>query len=259
MTVRRRLIASLTGVALASAALHAQWIRYPTPGIPRLSDGKPNLSASAPRTADGKPDISGLWRAAVNYVPDITRGAQPGAVVPLPWADARHNERLASFSRDDPSASCIPGGIPRANLVTAAYPFRIIVVPDRVVMLYEAIHFWREVFTDGRPLPKDMSPTWSGYSIGRWDGDEMVIETAGFNDKGWLDNGGHPSTSRLRVTERFRRVDFGHMELTMTIDDPGAYPKPWNVQLPFTFQADSDLLEYVCNENNRYFEILPKK
>lgn len=106
-------------------------------------------------------------------------------------------------------------------------------------MLYEAIHFWREVFTDGRSLPKDMSPTWTGYSIGRWEGDELVVETAGFNDRGWLDNGGHPNTSRLRVTERFRRIDFGHMELVMTIDDPGASAKPWMVKLPFTFQADN--------------------
>jgi hypothetical protein len=251
-------MAVVIGVML-SASLDAQWIRYPTPGIPRLPDGKPNLSAPAPRTAEGKPDISGLWRAGVNYVPDLTRGAEPGSVVPLPWAETLFRERQANSSRDDPSASCIPGGIPRSNLVTASYPFRIVVAPGRVVMLYEAIHFWREVFTDGRSLPQDMSPTWTGYSIGRWEGDELVIETAGFNDRGWLDNGGHPNTSRLRVTERFRRIDFGHMDLVMTIDDPGAYAKPWSVKLPFTFQADNDLLEYVCNENNRYFEILPKK
>jgi hypothetical protein len=257
----RRLTATagLTIALSLSAALDAQWLKYPTPGIPRLPDGRANLSAPAPRTPDGKPDLSGLWRASVNYISDLTRGAKPGDVVMLPATEALVRERRENFSRDDPSASCIPGGVPRSDLVSSAYPMRVVTAAGRVIILYEAIHGWREIFTDGRTHPPDMNPTWNGYSIGRWMGDDFVVETAGFNDKGWLDNAGHPNTARLRVTERFRRKDFGHMDIDITIDDPGAYAKPWTVTLPLLYQADTELLEYICNENNRYFEIVPKK
>jgi hypothetical protein len=153
----------------------------------------------------------------------------------------------------------VPGGVPRSTLVSAAYPMRIVTAPGRVVLLYEAIQSWREIFTDGRGLPPQMNPTWMGYSIGRWESDVFVATTAGFNNLGWLDNAGHPNTDRLRVTERFRRIDFGHLEIAITIDDPGAYAKPWTVTLPLTYQADTELLEYICSENNRYFEIVPKK
>jgi hypothetical protein len=259
MTARQYVLAASIVLGLSSASIHAQWLKYPTPGIPRLPDGRANLAAPAPRTADGKPDISGLWRASVNYILDLTRAAKPGDVVMLPETEALVKYRRETFSRDDPSASCIPGGVPRSNLVSAAYPMRIVTAPGRVVILYEAIHGWREIFTDGRTHPPDMNPTWMGYSVGRWVGDDLVVETAGFNDKGWLDNTGHPNTSRLRVTERFRRKDFGHMDIEITIDDRGAYAKPWTVTLPLLFQADTELLEYICNENNRYFEIVPKK
>lgn len=193
---RPAVMAGAAVLLLLSAALDAQWLKYPTPGIPRLPDGRANLSAPTPRTADGKPDISGLWRASVNYISDLTRGAKPGDVVMLPATEALVRERRANFSRDDPSASCIPGGVRRSDLVSTAYPMRIVTAPGRVVVLYEAIHGWREIFTDGRPHPPDMNPTWMGYSIGRWMGDDFVVETAGFNDKGWLDNAGHPNTAR---------------------------------------------------------------
>ena len=245
-------------LAYASAGVDAQWLKHPTPGIPRFPDGRPNLSAPAPRTADGKPDVSGLWRAAVNYISNLPRGARPGEVVMLRWAEALVRERRENFSRDDPSAKCIPGGVPRSTLVSAAYPMRIVTAPGRVVILYEAIQSWREVFTDGRDLPKTMNPTWMGYSIGRWEGDDLVVTTAGFNNQGWLDNAGHPNTDRLRVTERFRRKTFGSMDVVITIDDPGAYENPWSVTLPLAFQPDTELLEYICSENNRYFEIVPK-
>ena len=245
-------------VALAPIIVDAQWLNYPTPGIPRLPDGKPNLSAPAPRAADGKPDLSGLWRASANYIIDLTRAATEPVGL-LPWAEELYKRRQANSSRDDPSARCVPGGVPRSDLVSAAYPMRIVTAPGRVVVLYEAIQSWREIFTDGRGLPKVMNPTWMGYSIGRWQGDEFVVETAGFNDQGWLDNGGHPNTERLRVTERFRRRDFGHMDIEITIDDPGAYVKPWTVTLPLALQADTELLEYICSENNRYFDIIPKR
>jgi hypothetical protein len=127
-----------------------------------------------------------------------------------------------------------------------------------VVILYEAIHSYRQIFTDGRPLPEDPNPTWFGYSTGRWEGNAFVVETVGFKDGGWLDNAGRPATDALRVTERFVRKDFGHMDIQITIDDPKAYTKPWTMTLPLTLQPDDELIEYICNENNRYFEIIPK-
>ena len=163
----------------------------------------------------------------------------------------RWNENHDTNSKDDPTANCIVGGVPRSDLVP--YPFKILQVPGMVVILYEAVHSYRQIFTDGRELPKDPNPTWFGYSIGRWDGDMFVVETSGFNDKGWLDNAGRPATELLHVTERFRRKDFGHMDIEITIDDPKAYTKPWTVTLPLTFRADDELIEYICNENNKYF------
>ena len=248
----------LTAIAIGSSLTQAQWLKYPTPGIPRLPDGTANLNAPAPRSASGKPDLSGLWRGTRNLINDISAATQPGELVMLPTAQALLKERIANSQRDDPSAGCVPGGVPRTTFVGSFYPFRTVSTPDRLVILYEAIHTWREIFADGRALPADMNPTWMGYSVGRWDGDEFVVSTAGFNNRGWLDNLGHPATERLRVTERFIRRDFGHMDVRMTVDDPGAYVKPFTVTLPLLFQADQDLLEYVCNENNRYFQILPR-
>jgi hypothetical protein len=258
--MRRRPIALLTVtlIALSPFVVDGQWLRHPTPGIPRLPDGRANLSAPAPRTPDGKPDLSGLWRASVNYISDLTRGAKAGEVALLPAAEALVKRRRENFSRDDPSAKCVPGGVPRSTLVSAAYPLRIVTAAGRVVILYEAIQSWCEIHTDGRDLPPQMNPTWMGYSIGRWEGDAFVVTKAGFNDLGWLDNGGLPNTERLRVTERFRRLDFGHLEIEMTIDDPGVFRRPWTVTLPLTYQPDTELLEYICSENNRYFEIIPK-
>ena len=248
----------LTAIAIGSSLTQAQWLKYPTPGIPRLPDGTANLNAPAPRSASGKPDLSGLWRGTRNLINDISAATQPGELVMLPTAQALLKERIANSQRDDPSAGCIPGGVPRTTFVGSSYPFRTVSTPDRLVILYEAIHTWRGIFADGRALPADMNPTWMGYLVGRWDGDEFVVSTAGFNNRGWLDNLGHPATERLRVTERFIRRDFGHMDVRMTVDDPGAYAKPFTVTLPLLFQADQDLLEYVCNENNRYFQILPR-
>jgi hypothetical protein len=239
-----------------TASPAAQWFNYPTAGIPRTPDGKPNLSAPVPRTADGKPELSGLWKPTPGYVANIARDLKPGEVPYQPWAETLYNHRRATNSRDDPTASCIVGGVPRSDLV--GYPFKVLQVPGMVVMLYEAVHSYRQIFTDGRELPKNPNPTWFGYSIARWDGDTFVVQTAGFNDKGWLDNAGRPATELLRVTERFRRKDFGHMDIEITIDDPKAYTKPWTVTQPLTYQPDDELLEYICNENNKYFEVVPK-
>jgi hypothetical protein len=228
-----------------------QWLKYPTPGIPRTPDGKPNLSAPAPKTADGKPDISGLWQPGAGYVGNIAKDLKPEDVPYQPWAEALYKRRRETNSKDDPTAQCIVGGVPRSDLVP--YPFKILQLPNEVVILYEAVHSYRQIFTDGRPFPEDPTPTWFGYSVGHWEGNDFVVETTGFNDKGWLDNFGKPATEALKVTERFRRKDFGHMDIHITIDDPKAYTKPWSVTLPLTFAADSELLEYICNENNKYF------
>jgi hypothetical protein len=244
-------------VCLMTATLSAQWLSHPTPGVPRTADGKPNLTAPAPRTPSGTPDLSGLWQPAAILIGDIATNLKPGSVPYQPWAEELYKKRRADNGRDDPTANCIVGGVPRSDLVP--YPFKILQSPGLVVVLYEAVHSYRQIFSDGRPLPADMNPSWFGYSVGRWDKDTFVVETAGFNDKGWLDNFGKPATDRLRVTERFTRKDFGHMEIVITIDDPGAYTKPWDVTLPLILRPDTELLEYICNENNKYFEIIPKR
>jgi len=259
MNARRITIAAalmmIVMLMMMTASASAQWLNYPTAGIARTPDGKPNLSAPIPRTPDGKPELSGLWRPVGGYVGNIARDLKED--VPFqPWAEALFKHRRATYSKDDPTARCVVGGVPRSNLV--GYPFKILQVPGMVVVLYEAVHSYRQIFTDGRELPKDPNPAWFGYSVGRWDGDEFVVETAGFNDHGWLDNGGRPSTDRLRVTERFRRKDFGNMEIQITIDDPKAYTKPWSMTLPLAFQPDTELLEYICNENNKYFDLIGK-
>jgi len=242
---------------LACAPAHAQWLNHKTAGIPRTPDGKPNLSAPAPRTAEGKPDIAGLWEPAGIYVGNIAKDLKPGEVPYQPWAEALYKQRRATLSKDDPTGHCIPGGVPRSDAVP--YPFKIYNIPGVMLILYEAVHSYRQIFTDGRELPKDPNPTWMGYSIGHWDGDAMVVETSGFNDHGWLDNDGRPATDALHVTERFRRKDFGHMEIQITIDDAKAYTKPWSVTLPYNLLPDTELLEYVCNENNKDIEHLVGK
>ena len=257
-TVKRLTLAALAFVIAGVVRTSGQWLDHPTANIPRLPDGRPNLSAPAPRLPDGRIDISGLWVATAEpYVLNSSTsrdraesGLEPGRVPFKPWAEALFRKRLEADGRDDPSAHCITGGVPRVSVIP--YPFRILTVPGRVVVLYEIYQVWREIFTDGRELPKDPNPTWMGYSIGRWDGNAFVVRSTGFNGKAWLDPEGRPSTTAMEVIERFRRKDFGHMDLDVTIDDPKAYDEPWTVRVPLTFYADTELLEYVCNENNRY-------
>ena len=164
----------------------------------------------------------------------------PGSVPFQPWAEALYNQRRATLSKDDPTGWCVPGGVPRSNAVP--YPFKIVHTPVMTVILYEAVQSYRQIFTDGRALPKDPNPAWLGYSIGRWEKDAFVVESAGFNDNVWLDNFGHPATEQLKVTERFVRKDFGNMDIEVTIDDPKAYTKPWKVVMPLRYVADADLI-----------------
>jgi hypothetical protein len=254
-TAFRIIVAAGLAVVMA-ASVSAQWIKYPTAGIPRTSDGKPDLSAPVPRSADGKPVLAGLWRPSPGIVGDITRGLRGGSIPYQPWAEKLFRSRLANDSRDDPTARCVVGGVPRSNFV--GYPFKILQVPGMVVILYEAVHSYRQIFSDGRELPRDPNPAWFGYSVGRWDGDAFVVNTAGFNDDVWLDNVGRPATGQLRVTERFIRRNFGRMDIEVTIDDPKAYTKPWTVTQSLALQPDTELLEYICDENNKYFQIIPK-
>ena len=254
MHARRILIAATMAALMMTGSVAAQWLTHPTAGIPRLPDGKANLAAPVPKHASGKPVLAGLWRPSPGMVGDIARNLKPGEVPFQPWAETLFKERRANSSKDDPTANCIVGGVPRSDLV--GYPFKILEVPGMMVILYEAVHSYRQIFTDGRAFPADMNPSWFGYSVGHWEGDVLVVETRGFNDKGWLDNGGKPATDQLKVTERFIRKDFGNMDIEITIDDPKAYTKPWTVTQPLAFQADTELLEYICNENNRYFDLV---
>ena len=167
-----------------------------------------------------------------------------------PWAEKTFAERRATNLRDDPEARCMPQGVPKAS--TLPYPFELINAPGKLVMLYEMYSLRREIFTDGRGLPKEiLSPTWMGYSVGHWEGDDFVVDTTGFNDQVWnVDMAGHPHSDKLHVFERFHRVDYGHMDIAVTIDDPGAYTKPWVMPvMRYTNLPDTDLLEFVCEKN----------
>ncbi len=234
---------------LASAPAGAQWLQFPTPGVPRLPDGKPNLTAPAPRLPNGNPDLSGIWETTPGYTGNIAKDLKPGEVSFQPWAAALYKHRQDTLSRDDPQARCVLSGVPRENVVP--YPFKILNSNGEIVILYEALHSYRQIFMDGRPLPKDPNPTWMGYSIGHWEDDTLVIESSGFVDNNWLDNNGHPGTEALHLTERLHRRDFGHIDFKMTIDDPKAYTKPWVVNLVFNLNPSTELIEYVCDENEK--------
>jgi hypothetical protein len=225
----------------------AQWLSLPLPGTPRTADGKPNVNAPTPHMADGKPDLSGIWRAdTMRYNADL---APVGTEVPmLPWAAELYKHRVDTKGYDRPMTSCMPHGVPDAMTVLN---FKILQMPGVMVVLFEEFHKYRQIHTDGRQLPVDPDPAWYGYSVGRWEGETFVVETAGFKEGSWLDNDGHPHTEALRITERFRRINFGRMDLDVTIDDAKTYSRPWKSDtIHFLLQPDTELLEHLC-ENNR--------
>jgi len=248
----------------------AQWLNYPDTRIPRTKDGKPNLSAPAPRL-NGKPDVSGLWQTERQPASEYNRilpgftdiqpdthdvtpnvinvfwGMKPEEEPLRPEGAALLKHRLQN-SREYPHTQCLPGSIPLALLV---FTFKMIQTPQEIVQLSETADPPRQIHTDGRPLPKDPDPTWMGYSVGRWEGDTLVVETAGLNDKAWLDAFGHPRSESMRITERYRRRDFGHMDLEITFNDPKYYTRTFTLKLALKLMPDSDMLEYVCNENER--------
>jgi hypothetical protein len=234
----------------------AQWLSIPLPGTPRTPDGKPNLNAATSRTSDGKPDLSGIWRADSPRWNENLAPAGTDAPM-LPGAAELYKHRVATQGWDRPMTYCMPHGVPDAMTV-AGLPFKILQMPSVTVLLFEEFHNYRQIHTDGRKLPVDPNPAWYGYSVGRWEGDTFVVETSGFKEGSWLDNNGHPHTDALRTTERFRRANFGHMELDVTIDDPKAYSRPWKSEtIRFTLQPDTELLEHLC-ENNRDLPVLER-
>ena len=227
--------------------LSAQWSERRTPGIPRTADGKPNLSAPAPRTADGKPDLAGLWQM---FSPDTAVGnislRKPGDLKPAdiqPWVQAVLQQRAENFGIENPHYKCLPDG---PNYSVGQGFKRILQTPTMIVILQEDLTY-RQFYMDGRALEADPEPSWMGYSVGHWEGDTLVVESNGFNDRTWLIQG-YPHTEALRVTERFRRTDFGHLEIAVTFDDPKAYNKPWSLSVSAQLAPDTELMEAVCNE-----------
>lgn len=248
-------------------ALFAQWLDYPTAGVPRTADGKPNLSAPAPRTTDGKPDLSGMW----GWETPVPCGAHcsdidiqhigreflniayrlKGGLPYQPWAAQLVQKRKLDNAAGDPNVRCMPRGALR--IWTDDYYKRIIQTAGRLVILTERNMQYRQIFTDGRPLPVDPNPTWNGYSTAKWEGDTLVVQSIGFRDDLWLDSAGNPLTNAAKVTERIRRPNYGTLEIEITVDDSKAYTAPWTVKLTQPLVLDSELLDYYCLENEKDF------
>lgn len=261
--MRGRLVSICIGLTISMAdPAAAQWLNYPTPGIPRTADGKPDFTAAPPRMPDGKPDFSGMWRVE-NLLPcdDVRRmctdlpistqfgnlgaGLQSGAPY-QPWAEERIKSKGIA---DDPYTRCLTPGGPRMHLLPTMKKF--VQTPTLLLLLNEFNISFRQVFLDGRPLPVDPNPTWNGYSVGRWDGDALVIDSIGFRDDQWLDAAGSPLTNAGRVTERFNRPDYGHLTIDVTIDDPKAYTRPWTTSIRLLAVPDTEMLDAQCLENEK--------
>ena len=261
-------------VAAIAPSVWAQWPPYPTAGVPKTPDGKSDLTAPAPRTSDGKPDLSGMWlrgdgqlgpagggtlRApapSFSIGPPVTTFRDVGANfkegLPLqPWAADLVKARRAENSKDNPDAHCLPMGLMQFH--NHGQPRKIVQTPGLVIIMYEANYGLRQILMDGRTLPnKDAQPWWYGYSTGKWDGDTLVVETSGFRDSGWLDIIGNPLTDAAKLTERFRRPNYGTLEIDITIDDPKAYTKPWTVRVNQRIMLDGEMIEFICLENQQF-------
>jgi len=254
------------GIAFLGACLCAQgqWLNQPTPGAPRTPDGKVNMTGPAPRV-NGKPDLSGIWQAMAEprgpglfglgespnskYFRDVLADFKPGEEPLTPAGAELLKQHTQAGGIASPGLNCLPDGVPHGDLLPE--PFKMIQTPGVMVMLYEVETTFRQVFTDGRKLPADPSPSWNGYSVGRWEGDTLVIDTAGFNDLSWLDARGHGHSEEMRVEERFHRRDFGHMEVGVTITDPRIFTKPVTFNFVEELLPDTDLLEHYCLEHEK--------
>ena len=241
-------LATLTIISAVPSSGWAQWEPYPWKNVPRTPDGKVDLNAPARRTADGHPDLSGFWvpTLAVKHLLNLAADLKPGEVPLQPWAEAVYKERIETNGKDHPGVRCWPSGIPEKNNIPDG--MKLVQTPDLTLFLHESRTIYRQIFTDGRPLPRDPQPTWMGYSIGKWEGDTFVVETIGQNGRTWLDMRGLPATEALRVIERFSRPTIGHIDIDVTIDDSKAYTKPWNVKLSWTLLPDTDLIEHLRGE-----------
>lgn len=275
MILFRLLVSIVVSLAISPSPIAAQWLDYPTAGVPRTPDGKRNLSAPAPRTADGKPDFSGLWemeRKDLGGEPGNTIGLGdepvsrefvnigsrlPGGLPYQPWAAQLVKTRSTEGNTHDPLSNGLPLGPVRLHTYAALR--KMIQVPGLLVIMNEIGASYRQIFTDGRPLPADPSPSWNGYSTGKWDGDALVVQTNGLREGLWLDARGSPLTEAAKITERFRRLNFGQLEIEVTVDDPKAYTKPWTVTLHQVIRVDTDLLDKIMNENEKDLRhIVPK-
>lgn len=259
----------IMGIVAIAVPVGAQWLNYPTPGVPKTFDGKPDLSAPAPRSADGKKDLSGMWEVASGRIsrPCPSKNSKdceelrtsdlwldfghdiPGGLPYQPWAADLVKQRKSQNGRDDPTSKCLPLGVPRL-LVDPEYR-KIVQVPGLMVILNERDSSYRQIFTDGRPLPTDPEPNWKGYSTGKWEGDSLVVDTIGLRDGMWLDRNGSPLTEAAKITERFRRVNYGTLEIDVTVNDPKAYTKPFTTKLNEYIVLNTELMDYICNENEQ--------
>jgi hypothetical protein len=248
---------------LTSSSLSGQWLNYRNDKVPRTPDGKPNLSAPAPRTADGKPDLTGIWDIEHNRLcpkdgcPDMPVGQEffnigwslKGGLPYQPWAAELVKERTENNGKDDPTTHCVPAGIIKMH--TLPLMRKIVQLPGMVIILNESNTTFRQIFADGRPLPEIVQPVIDGYSVGKWEGDTFVVQTIGFSDGLWLDRNGSPMTDAAKITERFRRINYGKLEIEITVDDPKAYTAPWTVKLTHSLLPDTELLGYICLENEK--------
>ena len=270
----RTLVGLLTLILAGSVSLAAQWPKYPAPGVPRDDKGQVRMDAPVPRMANGKPDLSGNWvrfrgeggggrgRGAApppvdpNSPPVATffeLGANmPGGLPYTPWAAELRKQRDAANSKDNPDALCLPMGITQFHM--HSQPRKMMQTPNLLALMYEANYGLRYIYTDGRALPPqgEVQPFWYGYSVGRWDGDTLVVETNNLRDDGWLDVRGSPLTDQAKITERFRRVSYGKLEIDITIDDPKAYTKPFTVRVNQQIAPDDEIIEFICNENQQF-------
>ena len=248
--LKRAALALLMTMFAIHTTTSAQWLHQPTPGIPRTANGQPNLAAPTPRTPDGHPDLSGLWnRISPKYARNIAADLAERDI--MPWANALLQQRREDLGKGYMNVLCVPlgPGYTTAADITGAEMVKIIQTPSLLVMLNPDLTH-RQIFMDGRTLEPDPNPSWMGYSVGRWDGDALVVDSNGYNDRTWLDHDGHPHTEALRITERYRRPDFGHLDIDVTIADPKAYTKSWTVSVKAELAPDTEMIEFVCGEKN---------
>lgn len=258
----------LLGFSLASSPVLAQWIGYPTARVPRKADGSVNMTAPPPRMADGKPDLSGIWisdrtpegEETPSDVSNLQSSRQmanigvdlPGGLPYQPWLVPIVKERTENKAIDDPHIRCLPDNFLRAYGLPHLLKF--VHTPDLLVVLDEMNAGYRQVFTDGRALPEDPSPSWQGYSSAKWSGDTLVVDTIGIRDDTWIDWNGSVLTEAGKVREEIRRPDFGHLVIRVTVDDPKAYTKPWTVTLKQRIVVDAELIDEICLENEQFVE-----